>query len=48
MYNDIIFTPLDLPPIPNKQKILDKFSAPDYYVWWGEETILGEKKYNNP
>lgn len=48
MYNNIIFTPLDLPPIPNKQKILDKFAAPDYYVWWGEETLLGEKKYNNP
>ena len=45
---DVIFTPLAIPPIPNKQKILDRFNAPDFYIWWDEETLLGEKENNNP
>ena len=45
---DVIFTPLAIPPIPEKQKVLDRFNAPDFYVWWDEETLLGEKENNNP
>ncbi len=40
---DIIFTPLALPPIEDKQTILDRFDEPEKFVWWGEETLLGEK-----
>jgi hypothetical protein len=47
-YSDIIFTPIDVPPIPNKEKVLERFNAPDFYIWWDEETLLGEKEYNNP
>ena len=45
---DIIFTPLALPQIEDKQTILDRFDEPEKFVWWGEETLLGEKATNNP
>lgn len=46
--SEVIFTPVDIPPIPNKEKILERFNAPDFYVWWNEETLLGVKEHNNP
>ena len=45
---DVIYTPLALPQIEDKQTILDRFDAPETFVWWGEETLLGEKATNNP
>ena len=42
----LIFTPLDIPPIPNKQKIIDNFVGAEKYVWWKEETLLGNKDFN--
>ena len=42
----LIFTPLDIPPIPNKQKIIDNFVGAEKYVWWKEETLLGNKDFS--
>ena len=39
----IVFTPLDIPPIPNKQSILDNFIGNEKFAWWKEETLLGTK-----
>jgi len=44
----MIFTPLDIPPIPNKQSILDKFIGSEKFAWWKEETLLGTKNLNEP
>ena len=44
----IIFTPLDIPTIPNKQSILDNFVGAEKYVWWKEETLLGAKDFSKP
>ena len=44
----LVFTPLDIPPIPNKQKIIDTFVGAEKYVWWNEEILLGDKDYNEP
>ena len=46
--HQIVYTPIDIPPIPNKEKILKNFEGAESFVWWGEETLLGDKKYNNP
>ena len=42
----LVFTPLDIPPIPNKQNIIDNFVGAEKYVWWKEETLLGNKDFN--
>jgi len=44
----MIFTPLDIPPIPNKQSILDKFIGSEKFAWWKEETLLGTKNLDEP
>lgn len=44
----MIFSPLDLPVIPNKQKILDTFAGDESFAWWREETLLGEKNLETP
>ena len=44
----MIFTPLDIPPIPNKQSILDKFIGEEKFAWWKEETLLGVKDLTKP
>jgi len=44
----MIFCPLDIPPIPNKQKILDTFAGDESFAWWREETLLGEKDLSKP
>ena len=44
----LVFTPLAIPPIPNKQKIIDNFVGAEKYVWWKEETLLGEKDFSKP
>jgi hypothetical protein len=46
--SEVIFTPVDVPPIPQKEDILKHFEELDFYVWWGEETLLGLKENNNP
>jgi len=44
----MIFCPLDLPLIPNKQSILDRFSGDESFAWWREETLLGTKDLGKP
>tara|TARA_Y100000590_G_scaffold298965_1_gene337043 strand:- start:157 stop:822 length:666 start_codon:yes stop_codon:yes gene_type:complete len=44
----IVFTPLDIPPIPNKQSILDNFIGNEKFAWWKEETLLGIKDLSKP
>ena len=44
----LVFTPLAIPPIPNKQKIVDNFVGAEKYVWWKEETLLGTKDFSKP
>ena len=44
----MIFCPLDLPVIPNKQSILDRFSGDESFAWWREETLLGAKDLSKP
>ena len=44
----ILFTPLDIPPIPNKQSILDNFIGEEKFAWWKEETLLGIKDLSTP
>lgn len=44
----MIFCPLDIPTIPNKQKILDTFAGDESFAWWREETLLGEKNLKKP
>lgn len=44
----MLFTPLAVPPIPNKEQVLRDFKGEENFVWWGEETLLGDKRYNNP
>jgi len=39
----MIYSPLDIPPIPNKQHIIDQFTGDESIAWWREETLLGEK-----
>jgi len=46
--NDIIFLPLDIPRIPNKHKMLEKFKSEHTYVWWNEQILLGNKDYSLP
>tara|TARA_B100001094_G_scaffold160398_2_gene155134 strand:+ start:4615 stop:5280 length:666 start_codon:yes stop_codon:yes gene_type:complete len=43
-----IFTPLDIPPIPNKQSILDNFDGKEKFVCWDEETLMGKKDFSKP
>lgn len=44
----MIFCPLDIPNIPNKQRILDTFAGDETFAWWREETLLGEKNLSIP
>jgi len=44
----MIFVPLDIPPVPNKQLILKNFVAEDTFAWWKEETLLGVKDLSKP
>lgn len=44
----IVFTPLDIPPIPGKQSILDNFIGEEKFAWWKEETLLGVKDLSTP
>lgn len=44
----MIFLPLDIPCIPDKQSILDTFAGDESFAWWREETLLGEKDLSKP
>jgi hypothetical protein len=44
----MIFTPLDIPPIPNKELIKEKFIPTETFAWWKEETLLGNKDLSKP
>ena len=46
--DDLLFLPLDIPPIPDKQLILDAFRGTERYVWWDEQILLGNKDYTKP
>ena len=46
--NDIIFLPLDIPPIPDKQSLIDAFQTEHKYVWWDEQILAGNKDYTKP
>ena len=37
----MIFCPIDLPPIPDKQKIIDAFEGDEAYAYWNLEVLLG-------
>ena len=45
---DILFLPLDIPPIPDKQNLIDSFRGVGRYVWWDEQVLLGNKDYTKP
>jgi len=42
------FLPLDLPPIPNKGKILSQFTKTSQFAWWDEEILLGDMHLGSP
>ena len=44
----MIFTPLDIPLISNKESILKNFIGKDNFAWWKEETLLGVKDLSKP
>jgi len=44
----MIFTPLDIPPIPNKELIKERFIPKEDFAWWKEETLLGVKDLSTP
>ncbi len=46
--SDILFLPLDVPALPGKDEILSAFGEGERYVWWNEETLLGEKDPSKP
>jgi hypothetical protein len=46
--DDIIFLPLDIPPIPNKAELISAFKSEHTYVWWDEQILLGNKDYTQP
>lgn len=45
---EIIFIPLDIPPIPDKGAMIAAFKGSERYVWWDEQVLLGNKDYNKP
>lgn len=45
-FQRVLFTPLDLPPIPDKEFILQQFREEDSYVWWYEDNLTGPKDYS--
>ena len=46
--DDIIFLPLDVPPLADKQEIIGKFNSDRRYVWWDEQLLVGNKDYDKP
>lgn len=36
----MIFTPLDIPPIPNKKSIIDKFQGKEYFAFTNKDGII--------
>lgn len=46
--NDIIFLPLDIPPIPDKDVLIKAFKSEHKYVWWDEQILVGNKDYTKP
>jgi hypothetical protein len=46
--DNVIFTPLDIPPLPDKDKLLAAFDGEHKYVWWDEQILLGNKDYSKP
>lgn len=50
LFPGLLFSPIDSPPIPNKEDILDRFNQRENseFIWWKEEILLGERDSKYP